>query len=121
MKDTGEETKDMQLAELFKLQEKLDNEIMNNHFITEIKPEDLLNERLLALHTEVSELANAARSFKYWSTKGPEPKGRLLDEYADILHFWLSVGLSLGFSPKEVIDAYIAKHEKNYIRQKTGY
>lgn len=111
----------MKLEELFKMQEKLDNKIMDNHFLTEIKPRDLLSERLLALHTEVSELANATRSFKYWSTKGPEQRDILLDEYVDVLHFWLSVGLSLELDPDEVVKAYRAKHEKNYIRQRTGY
>jgi dimeric dUTPase (all-alpha-NTP-PPase superfamily) len=111
----------MKLEELFKMQEKLDNEIMNNHFITEVKPKDLLNERLLALHTEVSELANATRSFKYWSTKESESKEVILSEYVDILHFWLSVGLALEVSPEEVVEAYKSKHKENYIRQKTGY
>ncbi len=52
------------------------------------------DERLLALLVELSELANATRTFKYWSLKGSESKERVLDEFADGLHFLLSLTLA---------------------------
>ena len=51
------------------------------------------DERFLALLVEIGELANATRAFKYWSLKPAEERARLLDEYADGLHFFLSLAL----------------------------
>lgn len=108
------------------MQEELDKKILENmkkDIATELiyDLDDLLTEKLLALQVEVSELANATRCFKYWSMKGPEQRERLLEEYADVLHFFLSVGLALGFTPKEVEQAYTRKNKENYRRQETGY
>lgn len=52
--------------------------------------------RLLALTVELGELANETRTFKFWSLKGPSPKSAILEEYADGLHFILSLGIDLG-------------------------
>lgn len=108
------------IKDLYDMQEKLDAYIIlkNNPDIT---LKELLTDTLLALQVEVSELANATRSFKHWSRKGPENKEILLEEYADILHFFLSLGLQLGFSPEETVQAYKKKNEENYKRQKEGY
>lgn len=81
------------LDELFPLQEELDAEIAKLHNVTY---ESTFDRRLLALLVELSEFANESRCFKYWSLKGPGTKERLLDEYADGLHFFLSLGIPLG-------------------------
>lgn len=110
----------MELKELFEMQKKLDEHIMlNKHWNTNL--DVYLVEKLLALQVEVSELANATRCFKYWSEKDSESKERLLDEYADVLHFFLSVGLALEFTPEEVEEAYIKKNRINHERQEQGY
>lgn len=113
------------------MQEKLDHEILirlneelkESGWPAEVKPEHLKTERLMALACEVMELANALKSdgFKYWTQKKAEPKERLLDEYIDIFHFWLSVGLSLGFTVEEVERQYKIKNEINFQRQENGY
>ena len=59
-----------------------------------------MSRRVLALLVELGELANETRTFKFWSTKGPSPKAKILDEYADGLHFLLSLGLALKTSTK---------------------
>ncbi|MFT9495844.1 dUTP diphosphatase [Anaerosolibacter sp.] len=113
----------MTLKQLFDMQRKLDEVIVAMADVNAdgLEPADFLGDRLLALHVEVSELANATRCFKYWSSKAPEKKEVLLDEYADILHFFLSVGLALGFTSDEVETAYQIKHQINYDRQREGY
>lgn len=103
-----------------KMQKQLDEAIVKRHF-GEVDQKKFLSKRLLALNVEVGELANATRCFKYWSTKGPESKERILDEYADVMHFWLSVGHTLGFTAKEIEEAYLKKHRENYRRQEQGY
>ncbi|MCD3211014.1 hypothetical protein G8T71_06550 [Clostridium botulinum C/D] len=110
----------MELKQFLEMQNELDKAIVKKHF-GEMDQKEFLSERILALHVEVSELANATRCFKYWSTKKPESKERILDEYADVMHFWLSIGNTLGFTAKEIEEAYLKKHEENYRRQEQGY
>ncbi len=83
-----------QLSDLYKKQKELDLEIAKNHNVTY---QSTRNKRTLALLVELGEFANATRTFKYWSNKGPESKERVLDEFADGLHFILSLGIDQGF------------------------
>ena len=81
------------LKELYFLQKNLDEEIANNHHVTY---ESTFSRRLLALIVEIGELGNETRCFKYWSNKGPSTKDVIMDEYADGLHFLLSLGIPLN-------------------------
>jgi dimeric dUTPase (all-alpha-NTP-PPase superfamily) len=83
------------LDDLYPLQKELDEEIASLH---QVSYESTHARRLLALLVEFGEFANETRCFKYWSLKGPGPKERILDEYADGLHFFLSLGIPLGVS-----------------------
>ena len=115
------------LEELYKKQNDLDAYIvkksMNEVYSIDMNHNDMgfLNDRLLALFVEVGEFANATRCFKYWSKKPSESKERLLDEYVDMLHFWLSIGNVMRFTPKEVEVAYFKKNAINMERQNDGY
>ena len=82
------------LKEMYEKQYELDNEIASNHHISY---EETKDKRLLALLVELGEFANATRTFKFWSFKPSESKERVLDEFADGLHFLLSLGLAYGF------------------------
>lgn len=86
------------LKELYLLQADLDKEIAINH---NVSYESTFERRLLALIIELGELANETRCFKYWSNKGPSPKEIVMDEYADGLHFLLSLGIPLKVSKQE--------------------
>lgn len=81
------------LTPLFALQRELDEEIALAHHVDY---ESTSSRRLLALLVELGEFANETRCFKYWSYKDPSPKEVILDEYADGLHFLLSLGIPLG-------------------------
>ena len=81
------------LTPLFALQAELDQEIAERHDVTY---ESTFDRRVLALLVELGEFANETRCFKYWSYKEPSPKEVILDEYADGLHFLLSLGIPLG-------------------------
>ncbi|MBQ9458028.1 MAG: dUTP diphosphatase [Bacilli bacterium] len=83
------------LSAFFPLQAALDQEIAEKHGIDY---PSTFSRRLLSLLVELGEFANETRCFKYWSLKGPGPKERILDEYADGLHFLLSLGIPLGVS-----------------------
>jgi len=81
------------LDELIPLQKELDDEIAKNHNVTY---ESTFDRRLLALLVELGEFANETRCFKYWSLKGPNTKEIILDEFADGMHFFISLGIHLG-------------------------
>ena len=55
-----------------------------------------LPNRELSFLIELSELMNEHRGFKYWSHRGPSPKEVMLEEYADALHFLLSISIDVG-------------------------
>lgn len=80
-------------------QKELDERINNEHHVTH---QTTKLERFLALLVEIGELANATRAFKYWSLKKSEPRTLLLDEYADGLHFFLSLALVFGYDLNDV-------------------
>lgn len=100
----------MDLSKLFKMQDELDKLIVDEKGL---HGQDLLDKKILALLVELGELANEVRSWKFWSndqlprtrvlknpTMNDEDKvyeNRVLGEYADGLHFVLSVGLELEF------------------------
>lgn len=110
----------MEIKELLERQAKLDKFILENKQKM-ITKNELLVDTLLALAVEVSEFANATRAFKHWSDKGADSKERLLDEYADILHFLASVANQLDFKANEIEEAYDIKYQENIRRQKEGY
>lgn len=103
----------MNLTKLFETQAKLDEHIMQEH--PELRGQNNLDWKLLALQVELGECANEWRGFKKWS-KDQEPRTEvltdnpdktdknkpwlmrnlLLEEYVDCLHFILSIGLELG-------------------------
>ena len=82
------------LKDLYRKQLELDLEIANNHHINY---EVTRHKRILALLVELGEFANTTRTFKFWSNKGMEDKTVVLDEFADGLHFLLSLGIDKNY------------------------
>ena len=101
----------IELDELFLAQEQLDLTIAKNHGITY---KTTRHRRLMACLVEIGELANATRCFKYWSNKGPESDEIVLDEYADGLHFFLSLGVDIGTKKRTY---NLTKHEADMTDQ----
>jgi|SRR3712207_6228569 len=83
----------MLLKEMFAAQKKLDERIIKEH---NLEGKDLFNNEIVAMVVELSECANEVRFFKHWSNKGPSPKDVILEEFADVLHFGLSIGNMIG-------------------------
>lgn len=119
----------MNLAKLFEMQRKLDEHIMTEH--PELRGQDNLSWKILALLVEIGECANKWRGFKKWShdqeprtleeirpprlevidgikkmVDGGEYSNPLLEEFVDGLHFILSIGLELKL---ENWNPYISK------------
>jgi len=87
----------LDLNELFILQAELDEEIAKTHSVTY---ETTRNKRSLALLVELGELANETRCFKYWSLKPASEKAIVLDEFADGLHFFISLGIDANIKTR---------------------
>ncbi|OQP07578.1 MULTISPECIES: dUTP diphosphatase [Geobacillus] len=79
----------MKLQKLFEAQRELDEHIDKIH----PREKTRLEEKILALQTELGEIANEWRQFKFWSNDREPRTERLLEEYVDGLHFVLSIGL----------------------------
>ena len=99
------------LSNLYKKQAELDQRIADNHNVTY---QTTRKRRTLALFVEIGELANATRCFKYWSNKSSEPLDIVLDEYADGLHFFLSLGIDIKTSKMQY---NYTKHVDNLTEQ----
>ena len=101
----------IELVELFEAQKQLDQRIADEHHVSYQTTRD---RRIMALIVEIGELANATRCFKYWSNKGSESKEVVLDEYADGLHFFLSLGIDINTQKKTY---HITKHLDDLTKQ----
>ena len=88
----------IKLDDLYPLQKELDEDIAKRHNVTYASTKD---KRLLALLVEFGEFANETRCFKYWSLKPMSEKAVVLDEYADGMHFFISLGIPLGVTGLE--------------------
>ena len=89
----------IELKDLYIKQFELDKAIQENH---NCDYSSTRYKRFLAFQVELNELANATRCFKFWSNKESESKARLLDEFADGMHFILSIGIDFGFQVEAI-------------------
>lgn len=127
----------MNLTKLFETQAKLDEHIMQEH--PELKGQNNLDWKLLALQVELGECANEWRGFKKWSkdqkprtafegicecphcdgfcsNNDDQPRNYVLEEYVDCLHFILSIGLE--FDVAEELDwDELTSDEKDLTKQ----
>ena len=104
----------MNLQKMFEMQKELDNRIIREKGL---EGQDLLPNTYVALITELGEFANEGRWFKHWSDDqrarnqdryleyrtealgGNQwvEKNPLLEEFADCLHFFLSIAIKKGW------------------------
>ncbi|WP_067730623.1 dUTP diphosphatase [Oceanobacillus damuensis] len=101
----------MNWKQLFDMQKQLDTYIEVNHNLSKT---DVFQEKYLALLVELGELANETRCFKFWSNKPRNEKNVILEEYVDVIHFILSLGLEKGFiyHPSEWQSAMVTETEQ---------
>ncbi|BAC14100.1 hypothetical conserved protein [Oceanobacillus iheyensis HTE831] len=83
---------------LFNMQKQLDSYIEENHGLEKA---DLFEKKILALLVELGELANETRCFKFWSKKPRNKQSVILEEYVDVIHFLMSVGINKGYDSFE--------------------
>ncbi|HZG83852.1 dUTP diphosphatase [Paenibacillus sp.] len=83
----------MEITELYEMQKALDARIIEEKGL---QGQDLLPNTVLALQVEIAELANEWRGFKHWSNDKAPRIEKMLEEYVDCLHFFLSIARQLG-------------------------
>ncbi|MBN0919308.1 dUTP diphosphatase [[Mycoplasma] gypis] len=98
----------MNLDKVFEIQKKLDAKFAEN-----IDPNEsnLQTKKIIALIVEISEFANEVQEFKYWKMNKNIDKAKVLEEYADGIHFLSSLSIGFGlcgeeFNPKVVANTF---------------
>lgn len=89
----------MEITKLLKIQKKLDDAIQNKHNVTS---DEIVNQKIIALYVEIGEFINEVASFKYWKSNKNTSKDKILEEYVDCLHFYLTLFIYKDLN-KEVI------------------
>lgn len=82
----------MNFETLYEMQKTLDARIIREKGL---EGQNLLPNTVLALQVEIGELANEWRCFKHWSSDRTPRRERMLEEYVDCLHFFLSLARQL--------------------------
>lgn len=80
------------LEQMYEMQKQLDARIIREKGL---EGQDLLPNTVLALQVEIGELANEWRGFKHWSNDMGPRREKMLEEYVDCLHFFLSIARQL--------------------------
>ena len=78
----------MEITKLLKIQKKLDDAIQSKHNVTS---DEIVNRKIIALYVEIGEFINEVASFKYWKSNKNISKEKVLEEYVDCLHFYLTL------------------------------
>lgn len=75
------------------MQKKLDEKIEKKHesISPNFSKKEITLQRTLALMVEASEFINEVQSFKYWKQNKNISKTKVLEEFVDLLHFFISL------------------------------
>lgn len=87
----------MNLSKIFEMQKALDQAIMSQH---NVKHDQIISQRIIALIVEVAEFANEVASFKYWKKQKNFERDKTLEEFIDGIHFYVSLSLQLNVDDK---------------------
>jgi dimeric dUTPase (all-alpha-NTP-PPase superfamily) len=89
----------MNLEELYQLQIELDRVIVENLGLQDnFNSFDYVDKRVFALKVELGEFSNEVGWFKYWKRSHVMDREKTLEELADVIHFFLSVGISRKYT-----------------------
>lgn len=111
------------LEYIFQLQKKFGSKFVDFDSLTPEEKQIKSLEFLGHLGEELVEFRRELPLRKHWSSKRTTPvdQTKLLDEYVDALHFFVSIALINGWTSEDVYDAYIAKNQENINRQNNDY
>ena len=86
---------------------------------------DWMQRKAIALLVELTEVLNEV-NYKWWKNPKEIDENAVKEELIDVLHFFVSMCLSAGFTADELYARYAAKNQENIARQngtsaKKGY
>ena len=84
----------MRIDDIRTIQNELDSRIFSLHNTSRT---ETFEARILALLVELGEFANETRSFKYWSVKKVKDNSAMHEEFSDVMHFVISLGIDIGY------------------------
>lgn len=106
----------MNFREIFEMQKELDKKISERNDIDASNSKISANQfrimQILATLVETAEFANEVQTFKYWKAKKNIDKDKILEEFADILHFMGSFAYKYDVDPE--IEPLIISNDVNY-------
>ncbi len=105
------------LDEIFYRQAGFDNRLSVERGLDYGDTSEWIQRGVLAMMSELAELLDATRSWKWWKNPEPIDRENLKEELVDILHFYVSTCLKAGFTSEDLFDAYIEKNRENHDRQ----
>lgn len=79
-----------------------------------------IRDMTLALIDELSEALNET-GWKPWASSRHVNRDAYIAELVDAVHFLANLFLVVGATEEEIVSAYLAKAEKNRLRQLNGY
>ncbi|WP_036463732.1 dUTP diphosphatase [Mycoplasmopsis sturni] len=92
----------MNLSKIFNLQKDLDQKIYEKSIKLDknLTQEELNRSGTIALMVEASEFANEVQSFKYWKQNKQIDRDKVLEEFADLIHFLVSFSNKHNLDPE---------------------
>lgn len=108
----------MNLQQLFKIQEIMENSIKTLSQIDEdvLGKENVFDLRFLALQVKVGEIANLTKCYKYTTMKEDIPKEKLMFRFIDAMKFLLSIGNMYEFNIINLEAVDTMGHEESLIK-----
>ncbi len=108
------------LEHIFELQRSYDDYIDK---LRNLKRYEDLNEwmekMVLAMYEELAEIQREI-PWKWWKNQTDIDREKILEEFIDFLHFYVSSMLFLGFTADDVYKCYVKKNKINFERQTDG-
>lgn len=114
LKREGNGTLD-KLDDIFRLQEEFDSSLAESRNLR-FSLEEWVQKEVLAMLSELGEILDEV-NFKWWKNPQPVERERLTEELVDLLHFFVSMCIKVGITPKMLHEAYVKKNYENRLRQ----
>lgn len=113
---------------MYELQRRLQTRLGTLTFCTDKARTDFIKEQSIHLTQELHEMLAELPYFKDWKDYTQlgeediqEALKRAREEYIDMFHFVLNIGIGLGMTSDEIYMLYMGKNTENHRRQTDGY
>ena len=111
------EEQECRFEQLFELQRKLDGFVSEVRGLNKEDKKEWINKLTTAMIEEAIEVKEYS-DWKWWKNPRELNEDALKEEMIDVLHFWLSLCVTMGWSAEEMFAVYQAKNLENFNRQK---